>query len=303
MIRNIEDKFLRAGTDCIIESDWGRIYLHTDDEGLGIRLLTTIFGIISVSPVITTSSDISEITQKVVEYGKTLLTSKQTFALRTRRTGTHKYTSMDLARHLGSVILDRFNDLELKVDLSAPDVEIFVEVRNNRAFVFSESYPGPGGLPLSTQGKVVSIFTDQYSYIAAWLMMKRGCRTYPVYFRANSKNGENRQEEDALITDQIEALRTWTPNIGLKIIEVSTTEERSADMTNNYDIIDLNNEEFLNYMRYVRVKGICIGIDLENFKKFTNSHTGTLPIYYPLIGLKENMIKDLEFKILGKKTN
>lgn len=288
MIRNIEDKFLKADLDCFIDSDWGRIYLHTDDQPQGLRLLSTVFGITSVSPVTTSSNKIEDITETVLEHGETLLKPRQSFAIRTRRTGKHEYTSQDLAQHLGSAILDQFTDLNLTVNLRTPDVELFIEVRNKQSYIFSESVSGPGGLPLGTQGKVVSIFTDERSFIATWLMMKRGCRTYPVYFKPidkDSKIGE------AQVKNQVELLRNWVPNIDLKIIEL---EDRN---NNNFDNVILDNKKFIDYAKMTRVKGVVLSKDFDSFVTSDSNWKSEFPVFYPLIGLDEEQIQDLARRI------
>ena len=285
LIKNIEDKFLRVDLDCFIDSDWGRIYLHTDDQELGIGLLSSVFGITSVSPVINSSDALDEITETVVHYSRDLLKPGKTFALRTRRTGEHPYTSIGLAEHVGAAILNAYSDKKLKVNLSNPEVEIFIEVRRNESFIFSESFKGPGGLPLSTQGKVLSIITDDRSYIAAWLMMKRGCRVYPVYFKSNDIKVEAGGAEPEA---QIQLLKGWVQNIRLKVIDV---EKKSKD---NFGLVDLNNKEFLNYVQYVNAKGICLSCSIEIFSSRVQAWKSQLPLFYPLIGLDEEQVHGLE---------
>jgi tRNA uracil 4-sulfurtransferase len=62
------------------------------------------------------------------------------------------------------------------VDLHHPDLVVYVEVRDKRAYVFSEYLDGPGGLPMGSQGKVVAVIEKRRDALAAWMMMKRGCR-------------------------------------------------------------------------------------------------------------------------------
>jgi len=284
LIKNIEDKFLKAELDCFIESDWGRIYLTTDNQLQGLKLLKTVFGIFSISPVVNFSDDLDEITSAAVDYAKDLLTMGQSFALRTRRTGQHKYTSQDIANHVGAAILNGLKDRKLTVNLSAPDVEIFIEVRQKNSYIFSESFPGPGGLPLGTQGKVISIFTDKNSYIATWLMMKRGCRAYPVYFK--SKNNKPQLNESKAMS-QIELLTPWAPNLKLKIIE------DNGKQNDKENAINLKNKEFQDFANRVRAKGICSSLDLNDFSKVIHILRNELPIFYPLIGLDKEMVKNL----------
>ena len=83
----------------------------------------------------------------------------KTFAVRARREGGQKYTSMDIARQVGDAIWDANLDKHPKVNLS----------------IYAHA-----GLPLGTQGRVVAYVDDDRGLLSAWLMMKRGCRVYVV---------------------------------------------------------------------------------------------------------------------------
>lgn len=288
MIKNIEDKFLRVGLDCFIDSAWGRVYLNTDDQSQGINLLSTVFGITSVSPVNTSNDNIEDIIQITVGYAKILLEDGQSFALRTRRTGKHSYTSMELAQVVGKAILEQLENKKLKVNLSTPDKEIHIEVRNKQSFIFSEFFSGPGGLPMGTQGKVISVFSNEQSYIAAWLMMKRGCRVYPVLFENDAKNST---ALEAMAIEQVEILKPWAANIYLKVIEVNSDTKNTS--VSSY----LENNEFVNFIRKIKAKGICFNYNLDEFAALGSEIKNDLPIFYPLIGLDKDMIRDLGNRI------
>ena len=101
LIRNIEEQFLNQGLECFIRPEWGRIFVETEDMDTGISILRKIFGITSVSPVISSNSELASISEKIIDYAKQLLKQGQSFALRTRRTGIHNYTSMSLAERIG----------------------------------------------------------------------------------------------------------------------------------------------------------------------------------------------------------
>jgi thiamine biosynthesis protein ThiI len=285
LIDNIEKKFLMAGIDCFLYTDWGRIYLDTDDESGGSSILRTIFGLISFSPVIISSSELKDISDTTLGLCKELLKTNQSFALRTRRTGTHDFTSQELAVKLGSEILKEFESKNLRVDLTDPDVEIYIEVRNKKSFIFSRSISSPGGLPLGTQGKILGIFTDELSYIGFWLMMKRGCRVYPVYINKFS-NGNSLSKKDAEV--QVEILKPWAPNTKLKIIELidTTPDELFSNI--------FSNQEFLDFLYKTRSKGICLNIELGNIKDLKIPEKMNVPVFYPLIGLNQNKISELE---------
>jgi thiamine biosynthesis protein ThiI len=94
------------------------------------------------------------------------------FAVRARRVGKHEYTSIELARELGARIVEATG---ARVNLSKPQVEIHVEVRDRDAYIYDEVIRGVGGLPLGTQGKALALISGGIdSPVAAWMMMKRG---------------------------------------------------------------------------------------------------------------------------------
>jgi thiamine biosynthesis protein ThiI len=77
-------------------------------------------------------------------------------------------------------------------DLSkAAQVTVGIEIRPERATIFGERIPGPGGLPLDSQGRVVSLLSSGIdSPVASWLMMKRGCSVIPVHFSTSPAQTE-----------------------------------------------------------------------------------------------------------------
>jgi len=190
---------------------------------------------------------------------------------------------MTLAEHVGEAILTRFKDRNLKVNLSSPEVEIFIEVRRDQSFIFSESFKGPGGLPMGTQGKIMGIFNDERSYIATWLMMKRGCRVYPIYFKAKERN---QSIDENQIVAQVKVLKRWATNIYLKIINVDSKS------------IDLDNKEFIEYTHKVKAKGICLSNNLESIFFAGTKYNNDLPVFYPLIGLDEKKINEIKRTII-----
>src|SRR3989454_9690895 len=174
LVANIQDLFAAEGVECITESDEARVYVHADHIEKARSILSRVFGIVSMSPATEVHADLASLRDAVVSEAAIALSPGATFALRTRRVGTHPFTSQDLARELGDQI--RRANPESRVDLSRPDVEIHIEVRQNRGFVFREVWPGPGGLPLGSQGRGLAGVKDRQGMVAAWVGMKRGCR-------------------------------------------------------------------------------------------------------------------------------
>jgi len=95
---------------------------------------------------------------------------------------TYPLTSVELNRQLGAFVLER---VATRVDLRAPALEIHVEVMPAETFVYVDPEPGPGGLPVGASGTVAALLSGGIdSPVAAWRMMKRGCRVVFVHFHS-----------------------------------------------------------------------------------------------------------------------
>jgi tRNA uracil 4-sulfurtransferase len=95
---------------------------------------------------------------------------------------TYPLTSVELNRALGAFVLER---VSTRVDLEHPEAEIVVEVLPDEAFVAIDRRVGPGGLPVGASGTVATLLSGGIdSPVAAWRMMKRGCRVVFVHFHS-----------------------------------------------------------------------------------------------------------------------
>ncbi len=107
----------------------------------------------------------------------------ESFRITARRAfQTYPLTSVEINRELGTFVLER---VKTRVDLDNPALIIHVEVLPSETFIYSDREPGPGGLPVGSSGTVVSLLSGGIdSPVAAWRMMKRGCRVEFVHFHS-----------------------------------------------------------------------------------------------------------------------
>jgi tRNA uracil 4-sulfurtransferase len=174
--RNILDHFVREGITSRLRADHGHLYVEADDGSRARSVLKRVFGVTSISSVHEVPSDRTLIRDRLLELAEPRLAPESSFAVRARRTGSHPFTSQELARDLGSDVLEHFADRHLKVDLGHPDVELYVEVRGPRTYLYFDRTAGPGGLPLGVAGPLVALVDGPRGALGAYLMMKRGCR-------------------------------------------------------------------------------------------------------------------------------
>jgi len=112
------------------------------------------------------------------------------------------FTSPQAEREIGGMIWEA---KQWKVDLSQPALTIHIEMLSNEAFYFFGKEPGAGGMPTGTAGRVACLLSGGIdSPVAAYRMMRRGCKvqlihfhSYPILSRASQ---EKVREIAALLT-------------------------------------------------------------------------------------------------------
>ena len=172
LMKNIHTALQVEHLSGTVKREWGRLYLYTDDIPKSVPVLQRIFGVVSVSPAFETTADLNELSTHMCRLASEILTKKTRFALRVTRTGTHPFTSQEVAVRIGNDIVKTTGS---PVDLTTPDVELFIEIRNKKAFLFTEKISGTGGLPQGTQGTVLALIDTPQSLLAVWYLMRRGC--------------------------------------------------------------------------------------------------------------------------------
>lgn len=105
-----------------------------------------------------------------------------TFRVTARRSNTDfPLGSMELARLVGGDLDDYRADA--RVDLTNPDLTVNVEVNQGSTYIYANFIRGIGGLPVGTDGKVVSLLSAGIdSPVATWRMMRRGAIVVGVHF-------------------------------------------------------------------------------------------------------------------------
>ena len=190
---NIRAMLGRDGIKAEVWPEFGRIYVSYDgDEHKTVAALRRVFGITSISPVTETTSKPEDIIKAALGLSNNI-SNKKSFAVRCHRTGSHEYSSQQLAAQVGDAINNATGAL---VNLNSPDFEIAIDVRDKKAFVFTGKIGCAGGMPLGTQGIVLARVCSENDLLAAWLMMKRGAEAvaagHPKYFEILEKWGLKR---------------------------------------------------------------------------------------------------------------
>lgn len=153
----------------------GRIIIHSDKAQKAAEIVSELPGVSSTSPATVTDSDIESIKEssKIFEIG-------ETFGVDANRSGEHEFDSRDIQIELGSFIEKKTG---AEVDLDKPDTKVEVDVREDKAYLFTERYEGPDGLPVGVSGSLAALVSGGIdSPVAAHEVMTRGSNITPIYF-------------------------------------------------------------------------------------------------------------------------
>lgn len=287
-----------------ITRELGRVFIHSNDEK-ALKSAIRVFGVVSASPVRTCEPTLDSTAKLCAELGKSIIREGQTFAIRARRAGNHDFTSRDIGIVCGDSVLKKVKNIG--VDLDKPDVEIFAEVRQKKAYVFSEILKGVGGLPMGTQGRMVALISGGIdSPVAAWMMMKRGCEIIPLYLN-NAPFSDETTRERAM--QCIDVLQKWMPQKKFTIYEAPHGENLLAFLNNCDNRLNCVLCRRMMYriaaevLKLEDAHGIITGSSLGQVASQTSHNMLAemygmeYPIYHPLIGLDKLEITDIARKI------
>lgn len=215
--KKFEDKLINnidLKVDGKVFKENNRIFTEVPDEETSEAVLSLrkTPGIVSVSPCVRTSSDPEDIWEELEKIVEEYYEDTESFALDARRAGGHEFTSEDLEEELGQKVVDNY---ELKVDLENPDLRIYIEVRNNNTYLYTEKIDCIGGLPIGIEGTTLLLLEDKASIVAGISVMKRGCEIIPLF------RGEDSDE----IRIPMEILRSYYPDIKLLREDLNELEE------------------------------------------------------------------------------
>ena len=165
-------------------------------------IATYIPGVHSASPIIDLStSDYATILAIGTKYALKYLTSNTSFGVRVRRTGNQTYTSIDLAKELGSAIYESaVKTMEnIYINLTKPSYWFHIEVKGDHTFIYHQTFEGWDGLPAGCEGEVYGVIRPwEADFVACCMLERRGVDVFPIYFNTGIE-----------ITEPITHIRTF----------------------------------------------------------------------------------------------
>lgn len=288
--------------------DQGKIYVrpkNVKDLDKMVDKIRKVFGIVLLSPCISTQKSVDIIEQQVVKIFAYLMENNdiKTFKVQTNRTDkTFEYNSLDFNRYIGGVILSNFP--EVKVDVHNPDVYIYIDIKTD-CYIYAERIKTVGGLPIGTNGKGLLLLSGGIdSPVAGYMMAKRGVELEALYFHTYPFSSERANEK---VKKLAELMGDYCGKIKLRSINMleihkaikSNCPERETTIlarrfmvriaeriANRNNINILITGESLGQVASQTIESMCVIEDAVN-----------IPIVKPLIGMDKTEIIEISKEI------
>ena len=292
-----------------VRREYGRIFVEAfsdyDYEDV-MKVLTTIFGIVGVCPVkVVEELSYEAISEAVVAHVAEEYNDKHfTFKVNARRNNkTFPKTSMELNCDLGADLLDAYPDM--KVDIHKPDVFINVEVRNV-TYIYSQIIPGPGGLPVGTNGKGMTLLSGGIdSPVAAYMIAKRGVEMEAVYFHAPPFTSEQARTK---VIDLAKIVSKYSGVIKLHVVPFTDVQLAIYDNCPHDELTIIMKRIMYQIAQEIALKEDCqcliTGESIGQVSSQTtqsllviDSAIDKLPVFRPCIGMDKQEIIDISEKI------
>ncbi len=218
-----------------IERRSGRLAVRPERRVMDVaRRIQDVFGVKSVSAAWAAPSEpeaIAEIARGVLEDALADQPIGRPIRFRVSTTRAEKrfpLTSPELDRYVATRILpgpDR-----VRVALDDPELELGIDVRSEKSYLFSKRLPGHGGLPVGTLGSALCLLSGGIdSPVAAWMTMKRGCRVGFVSFHSSPYLGEGSRRK---VLDLARALGRWQGTSRAYVVPFAAVQETIRDRSN-----------------------------------------------------------------------
>lgn len=176
---------------------FGRLYVKLNGHPYEpiVDRLKDLFGIISLSPVISTELDLEKIRAAALALMESLPEEPATFKVSAKRAWKKfPHNSQEMNHLVGGHVLRAMPNL--KVNVNKPAVELRVDIQEEATYVFCEVIPGAGGFPYGSNGKAMLLLSGGIdSPVAGWMGLRKGLELEAVHFHSYPFTSEKAKEK------------------------------------------------------------------------------------------------------------
>ena len=279
----------------------GRIYvnaLNDFDFDETVENLKTVFGISGICPVVKVEDcGFEKLCEDVIAYMDRVYPNKNiTFKVEARRARkNYPKNSMEINCDIGEAVLKAFP--EMGVDVHKPDIMLHIEIRE-MIYIYSLVIPGPGGLPIGTNGKGMLLLSGGIdSPVAVYMIAKSGVKIDAVYFHAPPYTSDRAKQK---VVDLARYVARFSGPIRLHVINFTDIQLYIYDKCPHDELTIIMRRYMMRIAEHIALEAGCLGLITGESIGQVASQTMqslmatndvcTLPVYRPLIGFDKQEI-------------
>ena len=297
-----------------IRKEQGRIYVEMEGEydyDGAVEALQHVFGIVGICPVVLLEDEgFDALAGEVIRYIDEVYPDKHfTFKVNARRARkNYPLESMEINAQMGERILEAFP--ETRVDVHKPQVMFNIEIRN-QINVYSTVIPGPGGMPVGTNGKAMLLLSGGIdSPVAGYMIAKRGVTIDATYFHAPPYTSERAKQK---VVDHAKIISKYTAPINLHVVNFTDIQLYIYEQCPHEELTIIMRRYMMKLAEHFAKENKCLGlITGESIGQVASqtmqslaatNEVCTMPVYRPLIGFDKQEIVEISEKIDAYETS
>ena len=314
LVSQLGNAMKRVDGEFKVSRENGRIYVQAlsgYDYEEAVDGLSKVFSVVGVCPVVMVEDEgFDKLAEDVISFIDHAYEDKNfTFKVAARRARkNYPLDSMELAAELGGRILDAFP--EVSVDVHTPQVVINVEIRSH-INIYSQTIPGPGGMPVGTAGKAMLLLSGGIdSPVAGYMISKRGVKLEATYFHAPPYTSERAKQK---VVDLARIVSRYSGPIKLNVVNFTDIQLYIYEKCPHDQLTIIMRRYMMMIAEHFAKESGCLGlITGESIGQVASqtmqslavtNEVCTLPVYRPLIGFDKQEIVDISEKIDAYETS
>lgn len=258
-----------------------------------------VFGIIAIARAVPCPKEKEAIFATAKEYLGPALLAAKSFKVESKRSDkSFPMGSIQLSQWVGGALHDAFP--HLTVDVHNPELTVYLEVREDAAYVHGPAEAAAGGLPIGMGGHAVSLLSGGIdSPVSSYMIAKRGVQLELLHFASPPYTSQQAREK---VLQLAQELTVWCGRLTVHIVPFTEIQEeirrkcpedhftlimrrfmmRLADrLAHELCCKALVTGESLGQVASQTIQALCVSDDVA-----------TMPVLRPLIGMdKEEIVR------------
>lgn len=268
------------------------------------EICSCVFGVVSVCRCRAAEKSINAIFETAKEYLGDELSMAKSFKVESKRSDKRfPYNSIQISQEVGGLLAEAFP--EVRVDVRRPEYTVYVEIRENAAYVHGPAQPGAGGLPTGVGGRAAVLLSGGIdSPVAGYMMAKRGVELECVHFFSYPYTSERAKEK---VLELARLMTKYCGRMTVNVVGFTEVQEAIRDNCPEEYFTIIMRRFMMRIAERVSAEHGCLSLVTGESLGQVASQTMqamaatnavcTMPVFRPLIGMDKEEIVTIARKI------